>query len=76
MLRYADTETLDHIKSHPLIDADSRRTESESGKTAKAIDADTPANLLQQIRGPTLRDERINWNIVRWMTRSRHPCLL
>ena len=31
------------------------------GTAARAIDAVTPANLCQQIRGPTLRDEHIDW---------------
>lgn len=32
------------------------------GTAARAIDAVTPVNLCQQIRGPTIRDERLEWN--------------
>ncbi len=28
----------------------------------RAKDAVTPANLCQQVRGPTLRDERLDWH--------------
>jgi len=31
------------------------------GTAAWAIDAVTPANLLEQVRGPTLRDKRLDW---------------
>jgi hypothetical protein len=42
------------------------------GTAAWAIDAVTPANLFQQIRCATLRDERLEWNhaFVGWRVRA------
>jgi len=43
----------------PLIEPIAAVPNHGFGTAARAIDAVTPANLCQQIRGPTLRDERL-----------------
>jgi len=43
---------------------------------AWARNAVTPASLLEQVRGATLRDERLDWEHQTSSYAALHPCLL
>jgi hypothetical protein len=46
----------------PLIRSTAAVFDHQLRPAVRAIEAITPANLCQQIRGPTLRDERLQWD--------------
>ena len=60
----------------PLIDPIAAVSDRAVRTAARAIDAVTPANLLQQVRCGRFRDESVHWEHVYRASRLRCPCPL